>query len=479
MRRQTRCLALLALASMLGLEATAHAGGFLVARFGGEHGHPTTTDATALYYNPAGLAFASGTRVYLDGSFALRTATYDRPAGAIDHVGTGTPSDGVSANSGRATLSNAIASPFFGVVSDLGQPGLAVGLSFSTPFGGPSVWDSRDTLKTSPYPGAVDGPQRWASIDGTIRSSYVTLGGAYQIAPARLSIGLSANLVLSQVNTVRARNGNGTDDLVSSGGAVQEGRSVIDVRGTTGSIGVGVVWRPIDELWLGASYQSQPGFGEMKLEGTLDSKLATAAMTHDKVEVLQSLPDVVRWGGRFRPSKQLELRVFGDFARWSVFDKQCLLNQNDPKRSCTLNPDGTLDGPGGGSGVTFAVPRHWKNTFGVRAGGSYWVTPEVEAFVGGGFDSNAVPNATIDPALFDMNKGSASAGARVTLLEQRLIVDATFTQVFYASRTIAPRPRDGSGDAVSPAQPPSRTPDMAGTYAQAASVLVVGVGYTF
>ncbi len=477
MRRQTRSLVLVVLSSF-GLGGTAHAGGFLVARFGGEHGHPTTSDPSALYYNPAGLALTSGTRVYIDGSFALRTATYDRPAGAIDHVGTGTPTDGVSVNSGRATLSNAIASPFFGVATDFGQPDLAVGLSFSTPFGGPSVWDSHDTLKSSPYPGAVDGPQRWASIDGTIRSSYVTLGGAYRIAPARLSIGIAANLVLSQLNTVRARNGNGSDDLVSSSGAVQEGRSVIDVSGTTGSIGAGLVWQPIDELWIGASYQSQPGFGEMKMEGTLDSKLAGAPMTHDKVDVLQSLPDVVRWGGRYRPTKQIEVRLFGDFARWSVFDKQCLLNQNDPKRSCKLNPDGTIDTAGGGSGVTFAVPRNWKNTFGVRAGGSYWVTPEVEAFVGGGYDSNAVPSSTIDPALFDMNKGTASAGARVTLLEQKLVVDATFTQVFYASRTVAPRARDATGEGVSVA-PPSRQPDMAGTYSQAASVLVVGVGYTF
>ena len=33
--------------------AEASASGFFVARFGGEHGHPTTDNPTAMYYNPA------------------------------------------------------------------------------------------------------------------------------------------------------------------------------------------------------------------------------------------------------------------------------------------------------------------------------------------------------------------------------------------------------------------------------------------
>jgi long-chain fatty acid transport protein len=36
----------------------AGATGIAVARFGGEHGTPMTSDPTAMYYNPAGLALA-------------------------------------------------------------------------------------------------------------------------------------------------------------------------------------------------------------------------------------------------------------------------------------------------------------------------------------------------------------------------------------------------------------------------------------
>ncbi len=466
------------------LSSSASAGGFLVARFGGEHGHATTTDPTALYYNPAGLALTHGTRLYVDGTFALRRASYDRPAGAIDDPtaagarASGTPPDGVAANAGRATLSDVIASPFVGLASDLGTRHLAVGLSFATPFGGPSIWDRREGDRGSPYPGAVDGPQRWSSIDGTIRSSYVSAGGAVRIPALRLSLGLSANLVLSKISSVRARNGNGTDDLISSSGAVQEGRSYLDADGVTMSAAAGAVWEPMEGLWLGVSYQSQPGFGEMVLTGTLEQKLATAGLTRDAVDVRQSLPDVVRWSARYRPAPRLELRIGGDVARWSSFVRQCVLLRSDPRRNCAIAPSGALDEAHGGSGVVLHLPRNWKDTLGLRGGASYWIGQSVEAFTGAGYDSNAVPDATIDPALFDMDKLSVSGGVRVSLAADALFVDATFTQVIYLQRTVAPRPRDAAGKPETLASP-SRQPDMAGTYSQSASVLVVGLGYVF
>ena len=80
----------------------ARASGFATARFGGEHGHPASDSPTSIYFNPAGLALGTGTRIYAEGLFAWRSITYDRPTAAIDNVvdpgeggGTG-PSPGVT-----------------------------------------------------------------------------------------------------------------------------------------------------------------------------------------------------------------------------------------------------------------------------------------------------------------------------------------------------------------------------------------------
>ena len=103
------------------------ASGFYVARFGGEHGHPTTDNLSAIYYNPAGLSLGAGTRLTIDANLAWRAFSYERPEEAIDNPlmdnnsrEAGTPPDAISSNAGEATLSNQIASPFIAVASDFG-----------------------------------------------------------------------------------------------------------------------------------------------------------------------------------------------------------------------------------------------------------------------------------------------------------------------------------------------------------------------
>src|SRR5438094_8559708 len=102
---------------LLSMQSDVRAGGILVAQFGGENAHAASEDATSLYYNPAAVALGHGTRLYLEGVFAWRTASYDRPREAIDHIATannqtGTPQSVVSANAGKATLGNPVVAPF-------------------------------------------------------------------------------------------------------------------------------------------------------------------------------------------------------------------------------------------------------------------------------------------------------------------------------------------------------------------------------
>lgn len=463
---------------------SAEASGFLVARFGGEHGHPTTDNPTAMYYNPAGLSLGSGTRLYLEGVLAYRTASYQRPAAAIDNVvspgsASGTPDDAVQVNSGKASLSNLLGSPFVGVASDLGVSNLGVGVGFYAPFGGVARWGQNAAFRGDEnYPGAVDGVQRWATIDGSMRSLYTTAAVSYRLPEYRLSVGLGVNLVNSDLSTVRARNSDGTDDVVTKGGQLQEGRSVMEARGSSLSAGAGVIFQPTDHSWIGVSYQSQPGFGETALEGTITSKLGGAPVTTQPVEVSQALPDVFRVGGRVRPTERTEFRLFGEYVRWSVFRRQCVLDRNNSDRKCALTESGALDPDNGGSGVILNIPRDWKNAGGLRAGGSFWPVPEVEVYGGLGYDGNAVPDATIDASLFDMDKASVSAGVRVELFDRRLALGAGYTQGIYFTRTVAPRERDANGRQVSLA-PPSKSPDGAGTYDQTVGALSVALEYGF
>lgn len=451
--------------------SSAEASGFAAARFGGEHGHPTTDNATAIYYNPAGIALSKGTHVFVDATMALRWASYDRPASAVNSQASLDAAPG--ANDGKSTLFNGIVAPFVGVTSDFGTDFISAGAALYFPFGGSAVWDKNPAYTGSErFPGAVDGTQRWYSIDGTIRSMYITGAVAFNIKQIGLSLGVNASAIRSEVVTIRARNTDGTDDLLDLNGNLKEGRSYIDVNGWQGGFAIGAVYNLLkkDKLWLGASYTSQPNVvGGMTLEGNLYNTLALAEPSTTPVELTQTLPEIIRFGARYRPIDKVELRLFGDFTRWAVFDKQCVLDKGVDGRSCEFTGEDTaLDDPesfGGDApddgvvGVTQHLPRYWRNAGGVRAGVSYWFLPQLETFLGLGYDSTSVPVETLDPALMDMHKMSLSAGARWQIIKN-LGISLTSTELFFFTV-------DTEGDnALNQFLPPTRQPDANGEYKQ-------------
>jgi long-chain fatty acid transport protein len=433
----------------------ARGAGYSVARFGGEHGHPTTTNATAIFYNPAGIAMSEGFHVFLDGNFAWRYMSYQHSAQPSD--------DDASlpgANTGENSLFNVIASPMVGVTGKFGD--FALGAGFYTPFGGQASWDRKDEFKDHPnYAGPYDGVQRWYAISGEIRSSFITLAAAYHIVPARLAIGIGGNLILSKTNPVRAKTSQGTNELSD------EGRSHLDVSGTDWSLGIGLLYEAIEkQLWLGASYQSRPNFSGMKpQEGTFRFVGAKGTETTNSPAKLDTdLPDSIRVGARYRPADDLELRLFGDYIRWSVLERHCVYN---PGLQC--EPHSNV-----GGSTFFDQPRNWNDTFGVRAGISKWLSEPVEVFTGIGYASNAVPDETLEPSLADWHAISVAVGGRFELMD-KIFLATSYTQLFYPSRDSTgkfnlddPRPGDAS-----------RNPDAGGKYKQMVGVLNVNLDLAF
>jgi long-chain fatty acid transport protein len=453
------------------LTGTAAANGLLVGNLGGDHGHPTTTDPSAIYFNPAGLSLSQGTRLQVSGLFVYRQFSYERPVSAIDRFQvaneplSGTPEDALTANAGRASLLNFMASPFIAAVSDFGVPNLGVGAGFFIPFGGQAHFDRNAAYAGSTkYPGAVDGVQRWAGIDGSMVVSYGTVAVGYRLPRLRLSLGVGASIIMTSLETVRARNADGSDDLVTATGALQEGRGYLKASGTTGGISAGVVYQPTARSWLGLSYQSQPGFGKTTLTGTMESKLGPVAeATPSDIVLEQELPDLVRLGARYRPRPTIELRAAGEYVRWSVLERQCVLSRATPDRACKVLPTGA-PAPDG-KGILLVIERDWHDAFGARVGGSYWLRPHIELLAGLGYDGSAAPDRTLEPSFADMNMITASLGARLQVT-RRVAADATYTQAFCLERTTQARPRDTvSGRLVGPVAP-SKSPDGAGTYRQ-------------
>lgn len=483
MRPTSRLATSLLLAAAALPAATAHAGGFSATRFGGEHGHPATDDPTALYYNPAGLAYGHGTRIEIEGLFVYRTVDYDRDPGDIDKDNQANPSaDYIAATSGHGSLANVIVSPFVGVATDFGIDGFGAGLGLYAPFGGQASWDQNSAYKgNTTFPGAIDGPARWSAIEGEQRSVYVSAGAGWRTKTGKFGVGGAINLISSSLSLLRARNLDGTDSLLTASGDVQEGRALLDLKDLTFSASIGLMFKPTECARLGISYQAQPGFGEMTLDGTLSNRYGAADVFELPVQMRQQLPDSVRIGGVWQATTKASFHFAADYQRWSVFKDQCLVQTGTAvPAKCAFLPytgagaaptgyRGGLDTANGGANVLVNIARDWHDTFSVRAGGSYDLNDKLELNGGLLFDSNAVPDETLEPGLIDTNKVIGQLGARYGM-SSKLTLSGTLGYVAYFARTTSSRP-----DMLDlPA--PNRNPDMAGTFKSAVAYLLVGVG---
>ncbi len=422
----------------------ARASGFSVARFSGEHGHPTTSNPTALYFNPAALSQADGLHLFFDLNLALRRVSYDRRRAVTDAPD---PPDAAGANVGRAVLVNPLFNPVLAASLEIGN--LSLGAGFFTPFGGSVSWGMRPEFAGSRYPGIVDGVTRFQSIEGEIVSSQFSLGAALRLPGTRLSLGASANVMRSWISDVRAWSSGGND-------VTHEGRSLIDVSGYSFDFGIGALYEVApNRLWLGLSYQSRPNVsGGMRLHGSLENDIGGPSSAN--VDVIYDLPDIIRWGARYRPRSNLELRAFADYTRFSAFKQQCAVVSGT---ACELTADG---GQVTGAQVLQNVPRDYRDSLGVRLGLSVWTSASFEFFSGLGYESSAVPDSTMEPGLPDWAGASFALGGRIAL-GTRVHAALSYTHFVFV-------PRDVQGHLAEYA-PPSRSPDASGHYSQQ-----VGVG---
>jgi long-chain fatty acid transport protein len=433
---------------------SANASGFASARFGGEHGSVVGTNPTALYFNPAGIALEDGTDAFVDGQLALRHVTWDHPRAPSDPVD---PPGGEGANTGHSSGFNVFGGPALGAATKLGR--LALGLGLFVPFGGIESWNENHHFDNSAFRLAAAGVQRWHLIDATIAVIYLTAGAAYRVGP--LSLGVSFNLIRSSVMTSQAKNptGSGLPDTQ------REGRANLDVSGIDASFGAGAMLEAIpDRLWLAASYQAQPALGAESLKGTLALTSPSGATTFN-VALNQALPDIYRLGARWRPRSDIELRVFGDYTRWSVMHTQCVAILG---YACAVFPNGS-DATGG---VLANYRRDWNDTYGVRVSVSYWIQPDVELFSGVGFETPAVPDKTLEVSVMEADNVGLALGTRFPIGHwAHLGVSYTHLQYFDRNNT--------GQSTLAAAQTPTQQQDGGGRYTQWIGIVDVNVEKRF
>lgn len=309
-----------------------------------------TDDASAIVYNPAGLAGRKGLDVQAGLTLVVPTIVFTSDA------------TGMSA----ATLTR-VSTPInfnasFGITEDL-----AVGLGVFNPFGAGATW-----------PAGWEG--RGRALSSNVQTFAFNPTVAYRIHP-RFKIGAGVQIVRGTVGIERALSFIDTEGKVSLGGdawgvgwnAGVQG-TIIDERLT-----FGFTWRSSVPL----TFRGRAHFGDVPAE--FQARLADQAITANV-----TLPDVATVGLGFIATPRLRLGLDVNFVTWSSF-RQLFIDFTSAD----------LDNP---------LAKRWRDTMSIHAGAEYDATKQVQVRLGVVYDQAATPADTLTPDLPDAQRVRFCAG---------------------------------------------------------------------
>lgn len=392
-------------ATLVGAATLAHANPFFIGRYGGLREGPTDPGPFSMYWNPAGLA-RPGLHIGLHLQALSRAATYDR-----DAESNGVPAEVANANAGEATVSA------FGVV-----PAVAVGYGFEitndfvmgvgagafVARAGAASWDT-DLAAPEAYPGAVDGPQRWAAINTSLIIFSPTCGVGLAHKPSGLSVGLAPVFNVVTLSTVRARNPDRTERLFDQSGQLAEGRILFEDGEAFGvTLTAGAKWQPADDLAFAVSWHQGATY---KVNGNAYVTFGVAPETTAKAQIPLQVPDTVRLGADIGATSWLVVRPLAEWTDWSVMDRQVATNK--------ANGEPLL-----------VIERDFEDTLAAKLRLDFLVDPRWIVHVGAGYETGATPARTHEPGLAESDSWQVGAGFTVDLSESLRLSSSYILQQF-------------------------------------------------
>jgi long-chain fatty acid transport protein len=346
----------------------------------------TADDPSAMFFNPAGNAFADNHLTMEGGGFAILrpTATFD---GASPF-----PGDGYHAEQAKSLYAIGHG---YGVLPLSNDVKLSVG--FWSPYGLGVPWESPDTFNGRFLSQRVDIRQLAASAQLAVKlSDSVAIGAGPEVRFT--DVKLSKNIGAINPFTTRF---------------VDVAHVSIVSQGTPVKVGftAGILIKPCDRLRLGIAFHSHMDvdldgpaeFGKIPSgNAQFDAAVAAQLPIGQSVAATTSVqfPSLTMFGLAYDLTPNLSLEVDGNYSSWKVFDQTVL--------KITGLPDTTL-------------VHNFENTWTVRAGVLFKGTA---GWVAGGFvyDQSPQPDADVSPFLPDSNRtgGSIGAGIRAGKFEFQL-----------------------------------------------------------
>lgn len=337
-------------------------------------------DASAVYYNPAGLTQLAGTEVASGGYISLSST---------DYKGAG----------GNASLDSTAFVPHFYLATDFGKAASPwrFGLGFNVPFGNAVNWG-----QATPFAMIL------TKTDLAV----------FNIAPSvayrfneHLSIGVDLNIYHGDTMLENMQ-------VLPSPPFPPATLGKFHFNGDGNALGatVGLLWKINDRHSFGAVYRS-PFSINFKDQARLGTPAGPIGPVGANATI--AFPQTVTGGYAFRPTPRWKLEFDIEWTNW------------DPLNNVVLNAPGA---PFNG----FVQPFQWLDSFFYEFGAQYQFNDRWTGRLGYIFSDNSVPSSTYSPSLPDSDRHVFSVGLGYTAA--RWQVDVVYQYTRATDRTVTGSP---------------------------------------
>jgi len=389
----------------------------------------TASDPSAIYFNPAGLAFQSGINVLGGINFIIPTTSYSPASGSI-------------MKSGSTSTNSQVFTPFNIYGSYQISDQIVVGLGIYNPFGlgtqWPDLWGQ--TLTVAPYYGNYLGS--YLSVNANIATYYFNPTIAYKINDD-LSVGLGVSYVYATVDMTKSIPLGLINPLLNG----LNGKNELKGTGNGFNANLGVIYKPMDKLSLGLSYRITTKIDFSGNATYTNMSVLAPGFPNGTGKATLPMPGNLYFGVAYMLCSDLRIEGNFQYVQWSAYDK---LQINLPA------PAGT---------VTYA--KKWNDEPILRIGAEYKLDENWTIRAGAIEDLTPQPASVTEPMLPDADRTDLTVGASYKITN-KLYVDAAYMLVLFADKT-APFSSGAN----------STTATVPGTYSSKANILSVNFGYGF
>jgi len=377
-------------------------------------------DPTALYYNPAGIAFLKGTQVSL-GSLIIAVPQTDF-SGTTTLTGNLPLGNGSSPVSEKAKQDLFIAPSFYATYSLESMP-LTLGIGVNSIYPLAKSWDNSSAFRNQ--------------IENlAIKPINFQPTAAYRFDSMNLAVAAGLDITHTLVTLQKSAY---TSSITGGApyGAFELGEMGVDGTATDVGWNAGLLWKPRNDLSFGAAYRSEitlhikgdanflattpAGLGALGIDYTT---LATSAVPFTRTRVTSSasttitLPDSLSLAVAWKPTEKLTLEFDAERTGWSSYDKLEIAFDSSSKLNVFNNKPS---------------PKNWKDVWAYKAGGQYAVNKNLDLRAGYAYDTNPIPNSTLGPELPDSDRHNVTMGAGIH--NDTVALDCAYMWVHWVDRT--------------------------------------------